>query len=361
MSNLNNIDQFKADGEKFFRTLLSELDYRGISISNLKADHLCFRVETIEQYDVYKRFLSKEGLLLTESVVNGRPIATFSLFVPFTIDKQKIDLVELPSPKRGTGYKVGFEHAEFVINESFDSFIRRHPGSDFTVSGNKNLNPELCLKTKQGQVKFHHLSLDRIIEIEEASIKDLIFDLDGTLIESRDAIYEINQIVFSKLLGRNVSIEESKQKFHSNFSKLFDSFGINCPEERAQGTSTWGVVSEQFTYKLYEGVKGLLQRLRRAGFNLHLWTARDEKSALKILASHDLHTIFETMSFGSNVSSKPDSENLSYNWTLSAKNSILVIGDSPSDILGSKNINAIGAAALWDSHTQMNTLMPSGP
>ncbi len=38
----------------------------------------------------------------------------------------------------------------------------------------------------------------------------------------------------------------------------------------------------------------------------------------------------------------------------------VVIGDSPSDIIGSKNIGAVAAAALWDPHAHEHALICSG-
>lgn len=360
MNNTFDIKQFKIDGERFLKSLLEELAILGLPTSNIKSDHLCFRVETEKQYEEYKSFLTHEAMLLTESEVNGRPISTFSLKEPFKVGNQIVYLVELPSPKKGTKYPLGFEHAEFVIKEIFGSFSRQFPHLEFTLSGNKNFNPELCLKTKSGQVKFHHISLDRLIEIEKANLQDIIFDFDGTLIQSRETIYEINRIVFSEALEREVTIEESKQNFHPEFSRLFDAFGVSCPNKKTRAISIWGEISERFTYQLFDGVKELLFRLRQQGYNLHLWTARDERSARRILSNHELTSYFETMSFATSVDSKPHGNSLNFDWKSAKKDSFIVIGDSPSDVFGSKNIGAIAVAALWDPHVQEHSLIHSG-
>lgn len=360
MNDIPNLKKFKLAGEIFLNSLLNEMTTLGLPSEALKSDHLCFRVETEEQYKEYKYFLNQEALLLTESTVNGRPIATFSLPEPFKVGSQTVSVVELPSPKKGTDYKIGFEHAEFVINESFEFFSRQHPNLEFTRSGNKNFNPELCLKTKVGTAKFHHLALERIIEIEQANLKDIIFDLDGTLIQSRNIIYEINRIVFSKLLGRRISLKESIEKFHPEFPTLLRAFGVSCHFKQSQAIASWSEVSQRFTYLLFDGIKDLLIRLRKQGFNLHLWTARDEKSALAILAHHNVASLFETMSFATDCASKPDSKSLKLDWQTKKKNSVLIIGDSPTDIFAAKNIGAVGVAAMWDPHVQRHSLINSG-
>ena len=351
-----NINDFRLSGQQFLQQLTSKLTDRGMDTHLLKCDHLCFRVCTPEEYDFYKVSLGNHAQLLTESPVNGRAISTFLLDSPFQYGPHEVDIVELPSPKTGTYYSTGFEHAEFVINESFTSFRLRFKNFSFSDAGKRTLNPELCLKLGEGmQAKFHHLSLDRVIEIEKAQIKDIVFDFDGTLIKSRENIYEINRIVFSKALNREVSLEESIENFHPEFSKLFDAFAITCPTKQDEAITSWGSVSEKFEYELFDGALEMLKVLRAHGFRLHLWTARDEYSARKILKKQGIEEFFTTLSFASNVDSKPHSNSLRFDWKAVDPNQVIVVCDSPSDIIGAKNIAAIRGAALWDSHFSTDT------
>ena len=258
-----NFNSFKAAGEEFMMTLTAKLSEMGIPARSLKSDHLCFRAGTSEDYDFYKAALSFQGELLSEPLVNGRPISTFRLASPFQTNFHEISLLELPAPKRGTFYPTGFEHAEFVVNECFTTFRSKFPQLDFAEGGNQSLNPELCLKLGQGiQAKFHHVTLDRVIEIEEAEIKDIVFDLDGTLIKSRENIYKINQIVFSNALDREVSLQESIEKFQPEFSKLFESFGITCPAKKSDAIANWASVSSEFSYEMFEGALEALIELK---------------------------------------------------------------------------------------------------
>lgn len=356
-----DFNSFKATGEEIMMTLTTKLHEAGIPANSLKSDHLCFRVSTLEEYDFYKMALSKYGELLTEAMVNGRAISTFRLAAAFQTNSHEVPLLELPAPKPGTTYSTGFEHAEFLVNKCFTTFRSQFPHLDFAEGGNQTLNPELCLKLGQGiQAKFHHLSLDRVIEIEEAEIKDIIFDFDGTLIKSRENIYEINRIVFSNALGREVSLQESIDKFHPEFSKLFEAFSVSCPVKRSDAIASWGSVSSQFSYELFDGVLETLNGLKNHGFRLHLWTARDELSTRKVLKEHKIEGLFTTLSFATVTDSKPHANSLRFNWKEVCKNQVLVIGDSPSDIIGAKNISAIGSAALWDTHAKRSSLVATG-
>ena len=174
-----NINQFIKDGESFFSTLIDQMRALNIDVKPETADHLCFRVNTAKEYDFYKAELLKHSQLLTEAQVKGRPICTFKIPEGFTYKDHLIELLELPYPKENSDYATGFEHAEFVLTESFEKFQLRHPSTKFKIAGNKNLNPELCVKTAIGGAKFHYAPLSRVIEIEEAKITHVISTLEN--------------------------------------------------------------------------------------------------------------------------------------------------------------------------------------
>lgn len=351
---------FKNLGVSFFESLVLELEFLGFDPLELRCDHLCYRVKTESEYLHFKHFLSSHSELLTEALVNGRFISTFRLNDPFFTTRGSISLLELPAPKAGTIYETGFEHAEFVVSESFESIKSRFPSLTFKTAGQKNLNPELQLEISSGTAKFHHIPLDRVIEIEEAKITDIIFDFDGTLIQSREQIYEINRRVFSKVCKRDITLDEAKIKFYPEFSKLFTVFEVSCPVARKEALDLWGKVAQDFHYPLFETVIPLLEALIEKGFRLHLWTARDADSATKIIKIHQLENYFTSMSFASELDSKPAATSFKWNWQSAKPNSVLMVGDSSTDILGGKNINAITAAALWDPNACIDSLTKNG-
>jgi uncharacterized protein len=354
------ISSFLGQGTHFFEGLLSELLRLGFDRSELHADHLCFRVATHEDYALTKQFLLEHADLLTEAPVNGRLISTFRLHQPFSSSSGMIPLVELPQPKTGAPYDTGFEHAEFVIKESFASLVSSHPGLSFTLPGPKTLNPELGLATRAGQVKFHHQSLERVIAIEEARVRDVIFDFDGTIIDARAKIYEINSAVFSRLLGREVSLAEARRNHSADFPQLFEKFGIVDLVAREHGMHVWREVSQTRSFELFDGILELLETLRSQGFRLHVWTAREEASTRQIMKDLALDKFFETLSSSTAVVSKPHSDSVVFDWQSSPRDSVLMVGDSWTDMHGAKNIGAIAAAALWDTEVCPEHLSEEG-
>lgn len=360
MSKVQFSKDFKKRGEIFFERLRNEMKDSGIRVNSLNCDHLCFRVGTIDEYRNLKIELDQFAVLLTESPVNGRLISTYRLDEPFETSLGPIDILELPAPKKGQAYTTGFEHAEFVVRESFQTIQRQNPILQFAISGSQFLNPELSLKLASGQIKFHPLALDRIIEIEKAEVSDVIFDFDGTLIESKTQILHINSQVLSEVCQRSVSIEEVREKFSSDLENLFANFGISCAKTREYGVSIWSKLSADFHFPLFEGTRDLLNSLAARKLRLHLWTARDSISATQILEHHNISSFFTTKSFSEKGNLKPNPSSLEFDWNRAPKNSLMVIGDSPSDILGAKNTGALAAAALWDSTADRESLMAAG-
>jgi len=166
----NEIANVLASVPDFIEGIVEETLNMGIDIRSYPMDHFCFRVETQEQYLIYKDAFSAYGLLISEAVIGGRPIATYRLKTPIHIlDNKHIACVEIPSPKEGVPYSLGLEHVECVVPEALSVFIQRFPQLKFDIRAlKKPINPEIALKLPSGKsVKFHNQSLEQVIEIEK--------------------------------------------------------------------------------------------------------------------------------------------------------------------------------------------------
>jgi len=193
----------KKVAEKFLSTLLEQVpdflraiqvglkEEHDVDVSEYHADHVCWRVESIEEYReivMALRYNTDNFTLLIESEVKGRSITTFRLVESIIVDNGTVDVVEIPAPKDGSPYKTGLEHVEFVISGGFlplcpmnddpdlsvlDEFVRRHPNVEFNVKGRcKEINPHVSMKLILGSfgicaAKFHLISLSKVIEYEK--------------------------------------------------------------------------------------------------------------------------------------------------------------------------------------------------
>lgn len=156
--------------DSFLSKIFEQIKELNIDISEMYPDHICYRTSSEEEYKKVKEAFFNYGDLLIESDVNGRLISTFKFNKPILFEQYKIDLIEIPAPKKGAVYESGLEHIELVTKEDLNSIKEKYSHLSFDTSAmSKELNAELKLKLKDGlSIKFHNQSLEKVIEIEKA-------------------------------------------------------------------------------------------------------------------------------------------------------------------------------------------------
>lgn len=154
----------------FLEELFDLLAEHHLDVSDLDLDHICYRVETMERYSELKAIIPSFGRIGHTAIIGGREIMTVFLYVPIFFAGRAIHTLEIPAPKEGRVYQEGYEHAEFVIKESFESFQKRHPHLDFDMRGvSKPINPDIPLKLSDKiSVKFHYSSLAYVVKYLES-------------------------------------------------------------------------------------------------------------------------------------------------------------------------------------------------
>eukprot|EP00440_Ansanella_granifera_P024517 gb/GFBE01026627.1/.p1 GENE.gb/GFBE01026627.1/~~gb/GFBE01026627.1/.p1 ORF type:complete len:204 (+),score=32.63 gb/GFBE01026627.1/:1-612(+) len=156
----------------------------GADLPAWEMDHICYRVETDEQYQSTKSaLLGLGGALLIESLIGGRPISIIQLREPIVHNGVTVRCIELPSPKEGSFYRTGLEHAEMVVGQPSDGcvsskvrleeFMRSYPGCSFdTRAIGKEINADVSLGWKDemfGKMscKFHLRPIYEVVEYEK--------------------------------------------------------------------------------------------------------------------------------------------------------------------------------------------------
>lgn len=130
-------------------------------------DHVCYRVETEQRYQELLSMFAKQAVLLSETEVSGRMIATYELVDYLEAGGWIVPYLELPAPKEGSPYQEGLEHVELVVIGGLDRFVERHSELPFSTKGmDKLLNPEAGLKAAGVSVKFHEQPLGAVARIE---------------------------------------------------------------------------------------------------------------------------------------------------------------------------------------------------
>lgn len=165
---MTNPKEIIGDYTAFLDEILARVEKEGFDFGDfVQIDHMCYRTGSWESYLQKKDELSAVAQLLGETAVNGRPIATFRLNRPVMHGPWRIDAVELPAPKEGSGYAPGLEHIEFVLYDDIPAFLRKYADKPFkTKAADRGINPEVGLPLGDLTVKFHLLSLPVAVYLE---------------------------------------------------------------------------------------------------------------------------------------------------------------------------------------------------
>lgn len=100
--------------------------------------------------------------------MQGRPIVIIALDEPLRSGGWIIPFLEIASPKVGSSYPEGLEHAECVAVRLFEDFERQHAELPFIRDAmDRPINPELKYREAGISVKFHQLSIGSVVKIEE--------------------------------------------------------------------------------------------------------------------------------------------------------------------------------------------------
>lgn len=196
----NFLERLRNRVPEFLETVVESLREKGVDVTDCAPDHVCWRTETVEEYNnlvAALRASEQQCALLIESEIGGRSIATFRLLEGIQVlnAKHSVSIVEIPAPKEGRSYSSGLEHVEFVIPSTagpspvndaahrahLQRWMEQHGTTSLewnTKALSKGINPDVSLAIGEScRVKFHVVPLDKVIECEKEG-KLLRNDLD---------------------------------------------------------------------------------------------------------------------------------------------------------------------------------------
>jgi phosphoglycolate phosphatase len=177
-------------------------------------------------------------------------------------------------------------------------------------------------------------------------MKRIIFDFDGTLIDSRERLFKL----FSDLEpDSKLTFEDywNLKRDGESHEKILNRLKGNKYFEQSNFEAKWMELIEDNNYlnldTPFEGVTQLLERLRSDGYDLWLLTARQHSSKVGAqLLNFGWHNMFsKTMVTGQILTKKA----LLLDETPDFKSSIM-IGDTGKDIMTAQEVGAYSIAVL---------------
>ena len=161
--------------------------------------------------------------------------------------------------------------------------------------------------------------------------KALLFDLDGTLLDSFSVHYEVYEIMFARF-----GIQITREKFLSTYSpdwyQTYQAMGLPR-EDWGAANLCWVEEAEKRAPKLLPRVQETLTRLHQH-YALGLVTSGSKSRVLKDLERTGIGPLFRTVVTGDDIQApKPSPEGLELAlWSLGARpNEAVYIGDAEAD------------------------------
>lgn len=182
----------------------------------------------------------------------------------------------------------------------------------------------------------------------------IVFDCDGTLVSSKEAVISAVAEMMTIILNREVTLEEARSKYGPDLVYTANQFGLDpvgSEIQRNKLMTTWKEVTAKQSndYKLFAGMKKLILDLLDQEFQVYVWTARDRRSTLKILEDQNVLQHFLELRCLDDTTPKPHPQGLLEMLEGVPKEKIMMIGDSWTDIDGASSFGIDSIGALWEA------------
>lgn len=180
---VEELHDISADLPRFTKALTELATRVGLEIAPLEADHISLRCHQNTTAERWRSGLEKCGSLLSENIINGRPICLFKLDEPVNVEHWQFTVVELPWPGEKRYPHEGWEHIEIVLPgepatlnaralDLLSDAGLRETGISVKTSSPKGErerlpNPTLAVTDGKVTIKFHPWTLEQIVASEQ--------------------------------------------------------------------------------------------------------------------------------------------------------------------------------------------------
>jgi len=177
-------------------------------------------------------------------------------------------------------------------------------------------------------------------------IDAVLFDLDGTLLDTTEAIMSSLRYTLERFTGKQLDLSEIRPVMGLPLADIFTVLTPGRVQEACDAYVEHNIRVHKDLVKPYPGVLRTIETLTRRGIKRGLVTSKRRKTALLGLEIAGLTGAFDaTVCWGETAKAKPDPEPvllaLKLLGMLDAPSEVIFVGDSPWDVRAAKNAPAL--------------------
>lgn len=184
------------------------------------------------------------------------------------------------------------------------------------------------------------------------AIKNILFDLDGTLLDTNELIIQSFQHTFKTHLNKHIEKEAIIKNFGEILKTTLDREFGDASEEAIKTYRNFQVGNFEKLITIQSGVVEGVKELHRQGYKLGVVTSRLNDSAIKALNHFALKNYFESIIGADNTDKyKPDPTPafLALKELGGKPEETILVGDSPYDVLCGKNAGITSVVVGWSA------------
>lgn len=183
-------------------------------------------------------------------------------------------------------------------------------------------------------------------------ITTLLFDFDGTLLDTNELIIQTFQTVLNAHYPGRFEREDILPFLGPTLRETFESIDPEKTEELMAEYRTWNLANHDSFVSEFDGVTETLRQLRNKGLKMAIVSTKRNEMVMRGLRLIEAEELFDTIVCLDDVQhAKPDPEPLllAMERLNSSPNETMMVGDNSHDILGGKNAGVRTAGVAWSA------------
>ncbi|WP_462411017.1 pyrophosphatase PpaX [Neobacillus sp. Marseille-QA0830] len=181
-------------------------------------------------------------------------------------------------------------------------------------------------------------------------ITTLLFDLDGTLIDTNELIITSYLHTLEKFFPGKYTQKDVLPFMGPTLHEAFGSIDQERVEEMIEEYRTFNIANHDALVREFAGVHDTLKKLHEKGFKLGIVTTKRLDVAMKGVRLMNLDPFFNVViAYDHVIKTKPDPEPIhkALEKLNSTPDETIMVGDNFHDILGGKNAGTKTAGVAW--------------